>query len=237
MKLSKRDRTIFGAMLFLLLAGGLYWFFVKPAQAEVETLNVSLTEATAKLATAQDALTRAKSVKIDEREITTQKFQYAKAIPVGVQTPGAIAQIQAAADHAGVVLTKWAPTNKPDTGGLRTQEVVVDVQGKFFDVDDFIYTVQHLVELDDRDKVHVRGRLFVVTKVEMRGSVSATGATTPVRGKSPITATLTMTAVSQPRPDQPVPAAPAAAGAPATTPAGAPAATPATATPATGGTR
>ena len=240
MKLSKRDRTIFGALLFLLLAGGVYWFYVKPAQAQVQTLNATLDESNQKLSTAQSALSTAKSKKIDEAAVSTSRFQYAKAVPVGIQTFGSMTQLQDAAERANVIITSSQQTDKQSLGTLRSQSFSLDVKGKFFDIDSFLYTVQHFVELDDKDRLHVHGRLFVVTKIDMHG-VSSNGAAAPtpgVRANTDITATIEMTAVNQPRPDE-VSAAPAAGGATATptpTPTAAPATAPAAA-PATGGTR
>ena len=235
MKLSKRDRTIFGALLFLLLAGGMYWFFVKPAQAQLQTLNDTLTESSAKLQTAQTALATAKSKKVDEAKVTTSRFQFAKAVPVGIQTPGSQFQLQDAADRANVVMTSSQQTDKANLGTLRSQNFSVELKGKFFDIDAFLYNVQHFVELDDKDRLHVHGRLFVVTKVDMHGASNSAGATPGVRANTDIAATIEMTGVNQPRPDE-VSAAPATGATPTAAPTTTAApATPA-ATPATGGT-
>ena len=240
MTLSKRDRTIFGALLFLLLAGGLYWFYVKPAQAQVAALNATLQESTQKLSTAQSALSTAKSKKIDEAAVSTSYFQFAKAVPVGIQTFGSFAQLEDAAERANVIITSREQTDKQSLGTLRSQNFSLDVKGKFFDIDSFLYTVQHFVELDDKDRLHVHGRLFVVTKIDMHG-VASNGATAPtpgVRANTDITAAIEMTAVNQPRPGEvsaaPTPTAGGATTPRTSTPTAAPATTPAAA-PATGG--
>ncbi|MDX6554313.1 MAG: hypothetical protein QOD86_508 [Miltoncostaeaceae bacterium] len=210
MKLSKRDRILLGALAALVVLGGGWWFYVKPASAELKTQRAELERVSVERADARDALGRLRADYQSEVKRTAERLRTAKALPDTVGAAGTIVQLERLAERANVELAGIQSNTATVYGGVTGYEYEVKIQGRFFDVDDFLYRMHRQVAVDEDGKPIVGGRLFAITGVDMtpKGDESAVGS-----GSGEILAVLRVVAFS-------------------TTPAGA-ATTPGTTTPAT----
>lgn len=219
MKLSKKDQLLLTVIAAIVGVGGFYWFYVKPARADLGTRQAQLTSVQDQNADLTDTLTR---LERDTKTLSGQageRLRYAKAVPDSAQVPAAIYQIQRLADRANVDFGAISTQAVTELGGFAGRSFQIKVSGRFFDVDDFLYRLHRQVNVDARGRADISGRLFAVTKIDMTvadgGSTPAAG--TQLKDDDDVTATIDIVAFST-APAGTVPAAPAGTAAPIVSP-------------------
>jgi hypothetical protein len=102
-------------------------------------------------------------------------------VPVGQQTPGMILELQSLAKASDVTLTQVRTISTTPVNDLTATLYEVDVIGRFFNVDDFVYRVHHQVNVSTSGTVAIKGRLFAVTSVQLSlaGSSGGPAASSP----------------------------------------------------------
>jgi hypothetical protein len=179
MKLSKKDQLLLTIIAAIVGIGGFYWFYVKPASADLSASKEKLTAAQDANSGLADTLTR---IERDMKSLSGQsgeRLRYSKAVPDSAQVPAAIYQIQRLADRADVDFSSITTQTVTELGGFAGRSFQIKVSGRFFDVDDFLYRLHRQVNVDARGRADISGRLFAVTKVDMalEGQGSQTGVT------------------------------------------------------------
>jgi hypothetical protein len=198
MKLSKRDSVLLLLIALVAGLGGLYWFYVKPARAELESVRTEVEEVERRNADLRDTLRR---LVADARRLSGQtaaELRLAKAVPDSAQVPGAIVQIERLADRSNVRFTALQTQTVTELGGFAGRAFQLKVTGRFFDVDDFLYRLHRQVILDAKGRPRIGGRLFAVTKLELAAVDAAAGAAagTQLTGKDDVEATIDLVAFS-----------------------------------------
>lgn len=167
MKLSKKDQLLLTIIAAVVGIGGFYWFYVKPAGADLSAGKERLTAAQDENAGLTDTLTR---LQRDMKSLSGQsgeRLRYSKAVPDSAQVPAAVYQIQRLADRADVDFSAITTQAVTELGGFAGRSFQIKVSGRFFDVDDFLYRLHRQVNVDARGRADISGRLFAVTKVDM----------------------------------------------------------------------
>jgi hypothetical protein len=167
MKLSKRDQLLLVAIALLVGVGGFYWFYVKPARADLSAKQGDLQEVLGQNSDLKDTLAR---LERDTKSLSGQaseRLRYAKAVPDSAQVPGAVYQIQRLADRSNVEFTSISTQAITELGGFAGRSFQLKVTGRFFDVDDFLYRLHRQVSVDARGHADISGRLFAVTRIEI----------------------------------------------------------------------
>ncbi len=229
-KLSAKDKMMLLMMAAVVVLGGVYMFYVKPAKANLvkETDRVSAAQTNVdQLNTQLQALiTAAKPATKTTRENIADTLRLAKAYPSSQDLPETILQLERIAKEAGVKFTDGTPDAGTDVAGTTGTSFSISVSGSYFKVQDFIWRLHNQVNVDSSGRLEINGRLFAITSAE----IAPVGDAVSVTKASPVQATITAIAFSR---------TPAAAAAPATTPTANTTTTPAantTTTPTTGGT-
>ena len=236
-KLSPKDKMMMMVMGAMLMIGGLYMFYVKPAKAELTKQTDRVASAQANVdqlkTQLQQLITASKPANKAVQTNIADSLRLAKAYPTDQDVPEAILQLERIADEAGVDFTDGTPDDGTDVAGTTGTSFTIAVSGSYFNVQDFIWRLHNQVNVDANGRLQIAGRLFAITSAEL----SPDGTTEVVTNRTPVKATITAIAFSR------TAAAAAAAGtAPTTTPTSTttpaagttPTATPTT-TPSTGG--
>jgi len=218
MKLSTRDLILLAIVGLVVVLGGLWWFVVKPANAELSAQRDQLAEIRTESNALRDTVDRLRSSATSESRRTAERLRLSKALPDSAQTPGVVVQLQRLADRANVELTSIKTNQHTDFGSIRGTEFEVKVTGRFFDVDDFLYRLHRQVEVNERDRPVVGGRLFATTSVDMTLAQGTSESGGPIEDDDEVVATLKVLAFSS-APAGAAPAAPAATGTPVAAPA------------------
>jgi Tfp pilus assembly protein PilO len=89
-----------------------------------------------------------------------------KLVPIDEQVPSLIIELQQSADQAGIDFVKIAPQPAVSSGDNTIVPMEISVEGRFFDVNDFLYRVENYARLEGSD-VNVSGRLVSVVTLSL----------------------------------------------------------------------
>ena len=198
-KLSKRDTTLLIVFAAIALVGGVFWFYVKPAKADLQAKQTAATEAQDRVTTLQGEL--AKIVASARKPVVVpivDELRLAKAYPYSEDIPSLILQIEEIAKKTRVSLGEATPTGGIDYAGVTGTPFTMTVTGKFFNVQDFLYRMHNRVIVDGNGKLRVKGRMLAVTKADLSpgaGAASADGAATSA--STTVSANITVVAFSR----------------------------------------
>lgn len=196
-KLSKRDSTILILIGVIALIGGIFWFYVKPARADLTAKKQAAQESQAQVDDLQSQLQRLTAQASKPRKVAlADELLLAKAYPYSEDIPVLILQIEALAKQSGVDLGEVTSAASTDYAGVTGTPFTVSVTGKYLDVQDFLYRMHTRVSVDG-GKLRVKGRMLAVTKADLtpEGDASTTGSTSASNGT--VSASITIVAFSR----------------------------------------
>lgn len=195
MTVSRRDRILLAALAALALLAGVWWFVVRPAGAEASAARDELALVRSDIGGIRDTIARLEANPVSESERTAERLRLAEALPERADIPGAILQLHRLADQANVELTAVRANAVQDYGTVRSTELELQVTGRFFEADDFLYRMHRLVVVGDDGRPAVSGRLFATTAIDINlaeGGVGVTG----LGDTDPVVATIRVRAFS-----------------------------------------
>ncbi|MGI9540056.1 MAG: type II secretion system protein GspM [Miltoncostaeaceae bacterium] len=224
MKLSKRDSILLGVLALALLVGGTWWFVVKPANKDAAATRDQVEQVEGQISIVRDTLDRLERDSKGESARTAERLRLAKAIPQSAAVPGTIVQLQRLAKRSNVELAGVKTISRSGFGALAGIQLEVRVDGRFFDVDDFLFRMHRMVNVNRRDKPVVKGRLLAVTAVniDLAEEVNPNAAGSQLGPEDRVQAVLTVVAFSEGDGTGGDPTAPAATSAASAPPAGEP---------------
>ncbi len=200
-KLSKRDSVLLLMIAAIALVGGIYWFYVKPARADLSAKQTASQEAQDRVAQLQTELQKLTATAIKPRTASAfQEFRLAKAYPYSEDIPVLILQIEALAKQSGVELGELTPAASTDYAGVTGTPFTLAVTGKFFDVQDFLYRLHNRVSVDGHGSLRIKGRMLAVTKADLTPAAdeaSTSGSTASTSANQQVSASVTIVAFSR----------------------------------------
>lgn len=166
-KLGQRDTILLAVVGVVGLVALLWYFTVRPASAELDDARAELTGLQSETTTLRDTLGRLSGEDVDEVLDATERLRTAKALPNETAAPGTLVELERLSGRANVQLDAVRTLSSTAYGSLVGTEYEVKVSGGFFDVDDFLYRVHRLVEVNERRAPSIRGRLYATRSVTL----------------------------------------------------------------------
>ena len=154
----------------------MYMAIISPARSREAKVSGQLASEQTAIAGDRAQLAQLQALAANQPAQLQRAFRLAEAVPVGDQTPGMILELQALAKASDVTLTQVRTISTTPVNNLVATVYEVDVVGRFFNVDDFLYRVHHQVSVTSNGAVAIKGRLFAVTGLQMT-LAGASGAT------------------------------------------------------------
>jgi len=181
MRLTPQRWLILGAIATVAVMVIIYMAIVSPARSREAATATRLASEQTAVAGDRTQLAQLEALAANQPAELAKAFRLSQAVPVGAQTPGMILELQALAKAADVTLTQVRTISTTPVNNVTATIYEVDVVGRFFNVDDFVYRVHHQVNVSSTGAVAIKGRLFAVTGVQMTlaGSSGTTTATSP----------------------------------------------------------
>lgn len=197
-KLSKRDSTLLIVIGLVAVLGGIFWFYVKPAKADLQAKQQTALEAQDRVTQLQGELSKitVKATKPSTVPIADE-LRLAKAYPYSEDIPALILQIEEIAKNTKVTLGEATPAAGTDYAGVTGTPFTLAVTGKFFNVQDFLYRMHNRVIVDGNGKLKIKGRMLAVTQADLSpegGDAAAGGASSAA---TEVTANITVVAFSR----------------------------------------
>lgn len=195
MKLSPTRWMVIGAAATVLVLAVMYFAVISPANSHASADRAQLQTVDAAIADDRSQVANLVTIASHQSAEQAEAFRLAAAIPNEDQTPGVIVQLQNLASASGVQLSQFRTISTTPVDTLTATAYEVVVTGRFFDVDDFMYRLQQQVSLGDKDTLHISGRLFAVTGVQVELASSANSGSTTTTPNT-VSATLQLMAFS-----------------------------------------
>ncbi len=217
--------AIVGLMLIL------YAAVIAPARSRETALGGQLQGVQTVIGADRSQLAQLEALVAGQPAQLRKAFGLAKAVPVGTQTPGIILELQKLATASNVALSQFRTVSTTPVNNLTATDYEVNVVGRFFNVDDFMYRVHRQVVVSTRGDLTINGRLFAETSVQMT-LASGSNSGSPTTDPNSVAVTLQLLAFSN-APTTTAASSSSPSGAPSTTGSAAPSST--TKTPASAG--
>jgi Tfp pilus assembly protein PilO len=179
-RLSPQRWLILGAIATVAVMVIIYMSVISPARTRESNASAQLATEQTAIAADRQQVAQLETLAANQPAELAKAFRLAQAIPLGPQTPGMILELQALAKASDVTLSQVRTISTTPVNNVTATAYEVDVVGRFFNVDDFIYRVHHQVNVSSSGSVAIKGRLFAVTGVQMTLAGSS-GTTTSVR--------------------------------------------------------
>jgi Tfp pilus assembly protein PilO len=190
-KVTQRDAVLLAVLGVLALAGAVWFFLVRPASADLSSARDELTAVQDETIGLRDTLGRLSGQDITRALDATERLETAKALPPETAAPGTIVELERLAARANAQLDSVRTLSSSAYGSLVGTEYEVVVTGAFFDVDDFLYRMHRLVEVNERRTPSIRGRLYATRSVLLEPEEAEAAAQQPMdEGRVRATATV-----------------------------------------------
>lgn len=151
------------AALAVVLAGAMWFLAISPKHSKASSLSQQITAERAKIAAATREAQQSHPVKATSAQLKALEA----ALPSQLAMPEIVDQLDGLAHKAGVSLDTVTP-GVPVVGlGYYAVPITVVVDGRFFDVKEFLHLVRTRVSVREAN-VHVQGRLYDVSGVQLQ---------------------------------------------------------------------
>jgi Tfp pilus assembly protein PilO len=198
MRARGREIYIIAAVVAVVLVVAWYFLLFSPMRTELSDLDAQIDEQQTALATAQQEVVRLESYKKTAPQSRAEIVRLGKMLPQSEGIPSLIIELTRTADASGVDLNTITRGSSILGTPYGVQSVTIQVTGRFFDVEDFLYRLENYVAFRNAN-FRVTGRLLCIQNVTMQGGQTTTDGSVP-----PVTTSIVLNAYLW--------AAPAAAG-------------------------
>ncbi len=217
MKAQDKMAYIMVGLVAALLVVAWYFLLLSPMRSSIGELDEQISQTQSTLAQTHNQVVRYEAYKKTAPQSRAEVVRLSKMIPESEGIPSLIVELTQTAKASGVEVVSITRGETEVGKPFGLQVVTLEVTGRYFDVEDFLYRLENYVA-SRNESVRVTGRLLQVTNLTLAGSTSSTATTS---SSPPLTVSITLNGYMWAGPGS-------AAG--ATTPT---AATPTTATPTT----
>jgi Tfp pilus assembly protein PilO len=181
MRARGREIYIITAVVAVVLIVAWYFLLFSPAQRKISDLDTQITSAQSALDMANQQVVKLESYKKTAPQSRAEIVRLGKMLPVSEGIPGLIIELSKTADASGVSITSIARGTTTAGSPFGIQTVTIQVSGRYFDVEDFLYRLEEYVAFRNAT-FRVTGRLLQVAQLTMQASTGTetTGGSPPL---------------------------------------------------------
>jgi Tfp pilus assembly protein PilO len=188
MRARGREVYIITAVLAVVIIVAWYFLLFSPTQSKLSDLDQQVQSAQSALSIAQQEVVKLEASKKTAPQSRAEIVRLGKMLPESEGIPGLIIELTKTADASGVAVTSIARGTTTAGSPFGIQQVVLQVSGRYFDVEDFLYRLEEYVAFRNAS-FRVTGRLLQVTQLTLQAT-PATGSS----GSPPLAVTIGMNA-------------------------------------------
>jgi Tfp pilus assembly protein PilO len=206
MRARGREIYIITAVVAVVLIVAWYFLLFSPKQRELDDLGQQVDSAQTALTDAKAEVVQLEAYKKTAPQSRAEIVRLGKMLPESESVPGLIIELTKTAEASGVAVTGITRGTTADGSPFGIQTLTLQVSGRYFDVEDFLYRLEEYVAFRNAS-FRVTGRLLQVANLSMQAQTT-TGGTT---GSPPLAVTIGLNAYLWGGVAQAAPAAEAAA--------------------------
>ncbi len=189
MKARGKEIYIITGIVAVVLIVAWYFLLFNPVRQKVSDLDQQVQSAQSALSQANEEEARLESYKKTAPQSRAEVVRLGKMLPESEGMPGLIIELTKTAEESGVGITSITRGETQAGNPFGIQAVTLEVTGRFFDVEDFLYRLEQYVAFRNAS-FRVTGRLLQVT--QMNATAATTESTTG--GSPPLTVSLALNA-------------------------------------------
>jgi Tfp pilus assembly protein PilO len=196
MRARGREVWIIAAVVAVVLVVAWVFLLYMPKRTTLSNLDQQITAAQTSLQTAQAEIVQLQKAKKTAPQTRAEIVRLGKMIPESQDTPSLVIELKHSSDESGVHIDTITPGTTQTGNPFGVQAVTLQVSGRYFDLEDFLYRVENYVAFRNQS-FRVTGRLLAVTALTLSASTSttSTSSTSPV-----LTATISIAGYLSPAP-------------------------------------
>jgi Tfp pilus assembly protein PilO len=180
MRARGREIYIITAVVAIVLIVAWYFLLFSPTQRKLSDLDQQIQSAQSSLDIAKQEVVKLESYKKTAPQSRAEIVRLGKMLPESEGIPGLIIELSKTADASGVAVTSIARGTTAAGSPFGIQTVNLQVTGRYFDVEDFLYRLEEYVAFRNAS-FRVTGRLLQVTQLSIAASTtSSTGGSPPL---------------------------------------------------------
>jgi type IV pilus assembly protein PilO len=184
-----REIYIITAVVAVVLIVAWYFLLLSPTRTKLSDLDSQVQAQQAALATAKQEVARLESYKKTAPQSRAEIVRLGKMLPESEGIPSLIIELTRTADASGVDLNSIARGATQPGTPFGLQSVSLQVTGRFFDIEDFLYRLESYVAFRN-ESFRVTGRLLEVKTLTIAGAATTTASTS----SPPLTVTVELNA-------------------------------------------
>jgi len=189
MRARGKEIYIITGLLVAVLIVAWYFLLFSPTRQELGDLEEQVQSAQSALDVAQQEVVRLESYKKTAPQSRAEIVRLGKMMPESEGMPGLIIELTRTAEASGVGIVSLSRGEVSAGTPFGIQQVTLQVSGRFFDVEDFLYRMEQYVAFRNAS-FRVTGRLLQVTQLTLAGGTT----TTPTAGSPPLSVTISLNA-------------------------------------------
>jgi type IV pilus assembly protein PilO len=183
-----KEVYIITAVVAVVLIVAWYFLLLSPTRTKLSDLDGQVQAQQAALATATQEVARLESYKKTAPQSRAEIVRLGKMLPESEGIPSLIIELTRTADASGVDLNSISRGATQPGTPFGLQSVTLQVTGRFFDVEDFLYRLEGYVAFRNAS-FRVTGRLLQVKTLTSAGAATTTSGAAP-----PLTVTVELNA-------------------------------------------
>jgi Pilus assembly protein, PilO len=168
-----KEVYIITAVVAVVLIVAWYFLLLSPTRTKLSDLDGQVQAQQAALATATQEVARLESYKKTAPQSRAEIVRLGKMLPESEGIPSLIIELTRTADASGVDLNSISRGATQPGTPFGLQSVTLQVTGRFFDVEDFLYRLETYVAFRNAS-FRVTGRLLQVKTLSVAGGGAAT---------------------------------------------------------------
>ena len=173
-----KEVYIITAVVAVVLIVAWYFLLLSPTRTKLSDLDGQVQAQQAALATATQEVARLESYKKTAPQSRAEIVRLGKMLPESEGIPSLIIELTGTADASGVDLNSIARGATQPGTPFGLQSVTLQVTGRFFDVEDFLYRLESYVAFRNAS-FRVTGRLLEVKTLTITGAATTTSGSAP----------------------------------------------------------
>jgi type IV pilus assembly protein PilO len=173
-----KEIYIITAVVAVVLVVAWYFLLFSPKQRELSDLDQQVQSAQSELTAAQAQVVQLESYKKTAPQSRAEIVRLGKMLPAAEGVPGLIIELTKTAEASGVDVASIVRGTTTQGTPFGIQSLTLQVAGRFFDVEDFLYRLEEYVAFRNAS-FRVTGRLLQVTTLQMQPVSGAASGTSP----------------------------------------------------------
>lgn len=162
--MKRRDIYILIGLGVVVIIVAWYFLIISPKREELAEVKEKRDAEQRKFETDSARVQRLPEERSAALQATEDLLKINKLVPVDEQIPSLIIELNKSADQAGIDFAKITPSTEVLVAGQTVVPLEMKFEGRFFDVNDFLYRVENYARIEGSD-VNVSGRFVSVVDI------------------------------------------------------------------------